>query len=107
MPITIKIRRDLQLELVLVTSFLLTLRELRPQPARDAVTACPPKQCGRRDVASDAASAPIETELGRTGIQVVAAPAHAVRNDIRGRMFDEDAIENRVWFMFCSYRTAR
>ena len=53
-------------------------------------------------VASDAASAPVETELGSTRVQVVAAPAHAIRNDISGGVLDEDAIENRVWFMFCS-----
>ena len=43
-------------------------------------------------VASDAASAPVETKLGRTRVQVVAAPAHAVRDDISGGVLDEDAI---------------
>ena len=33
-------------------------------------------------VASDAASAPVEAKLGRARVQVVAAPAHAISNDV-------------------------
>ena len=43
-------------------------------------------------VASDAASAPVEAELGRTRVQVVAAPAHGIYYDVGRRVLDEDAI---------------
>ena len=37
LPVAVEVRRDLQLEFVLVASFLLTLRELRPEPIKTCV----------------------------------------------------------------------
>ena len=37
MPVAVEVRRDFQPEFVLVTGFLLTLRELRPEPIKTCV----------------------------------------------------------------------